>query len=594
MRQFYLIAIIIVYFLLNTMVAYGNKDSILNLIDKGEKQVDKVDLYLQLSRFFKEVNSDSSLYYANKALSVAIIEEDNKHIAQSYFQRGKNHMRTDSIIPAREDFFSALNYLKLCNCEEIKSAVLMYLGKSYSIQDNYYEAIDYLMQSLLIAENLNNLEILSDLYDDIGLLLVMLDNNDEAMKYFDRALIINEEKLDKRNYATTLRNIGFILIDEKYYPKAKAIFTKAYQIYFQMDDDWGMATAKIGLGDIQFANGSYDSALIIYQQGLNNANKIDIRYKESGPLIQSYLYNRIGETYYKLKEYDKAISVLRNSADLAEEFTLPGRKADAAKYFSQIYEKLGNTSMAHDYFKIYNQLSDSIINAKNVSKITKLEMEYQYLKKQKEKEIEQLKKDAEYNRNMLIYEMIAVISIMIIASLFIILLLYRKNQKNKLHGLELAQKNLELEKGNLQNELEFRNKELATSVMYQLKKNNFIATVSRRLKELNLSLTSTNKKVLLNIVKELEANMSKETWEEFEYRFNSVHNDFYNGLLRDFPNLTPNELKICAFLKLNMTSKDISTITYTSPQSITVARHRLRTKLGLSRDDNLITFLSKY
>jgi tetratricopeptide (TPR) repeat protein/DNA-binding CsgD family transcriptional regulator len=361
-----------------------------------------------------------------------------------------------------------------------------------------------------------------------------------------------------------------------------------------MDDDWGMATAKIGLGDIQFANGSYDSALIIYQQGLNNANKIDIRYKESGPLIQSYLYNRIGETYYKLKEYDKAISVLRNSADLAEEFTLPGRKADAAKYFSQIYEKLGNTSMAHDYFKIYNQLSDSIINAKNVSKITKLEMEYQYLKKQKEKEIEQLKKDAEYNRNMLIYEMIAVISIMIIASLFIILLLYRKNQKNKLHGLELAQKNLELEKGNLQNELEFKNKELATSVMYQLKKNNFIATVSRRLKELNLSLTSTNKKVLLNIVKELEANMSKETWEEFEYRFNSVHNDFYNGLLRDFPNLTPNELKICAFLKLNMTSKDISTITYTSPQSITVARHRLRTKLGLSRDDNLITFLSKY
>jgi len=88
--------------------------------------------------------------------------------------------------------------------------------------------------------------------------------------------------------------------------------------------------------------------------------------------------------------------------------------------------------------------------------------------------------------------------------------------------------------------------------------------------------------------------MTKESWEEFEFRFNYVHNDFYDKLVEDFPDLTPNELKLSAFLKLNMTTKDIATITYQSNHSITVARHRLRIKLGLERDDNLISFLSKY
>ncbi len=595
MRLLYLVKICTIVFLLyHSSFSYGNKDSIIELIKVTQFDDEKVVLYLQLGNFFKDNNSDSSFYYTNKALKIAILDGDTKSIAKSYFQRGKNQLRRDSIFQAREDFYIALNFLKECECYELKASILMYLGKSYSIQDNYYEAIDYLMQSLMIAENINNLDILSDLYDDIGLLLYILDNSEDAMNYFDRALVINEEKLDKRNYATTLRNIGFTLIEQKVLSKAEATFEKAFHIYQDIGDDWGMATVKFGLGNVQFQLGNYDSALIIYQQGLENALKIDIRYKESGPVIQSWIYNRIGETYFKLGDYDKAISALRKSSDLAEEYTLPGRKAEAAKYFSQIYEKLGNTSMAHDYYKVYDELSDSIINAKNVSKITKLEMEYRYLKKQKEREIEQLKKDADYKRKMLLYEMIALVSLLVIVAVITIFLLYRNIQRNKVKRFELVQKNLELEKSSLQNELDFKNKELTTSVMYQLKKNNFIATVSKRLKEINLNLSSTHKKSLISIVKELEANMSQESWEEFEYRFNSVHNNFYDGLLRDHPNLTPNELKICAFLKLNMTSKDISTITYTSPQSITVARHRLRSKLGLSRDDNLVTFLSKY
>jgi len=595
MRSLIILRVFFLLFLLFfSGLLFANNDSIINLIKNAHTENEKIDLYLQMSLLYKESNTDSSLFYATKALDKSILNNTPENIARSYFILGKTQMRRDSIIRARDDFYKSLFYVNKCDCKKLESEVLMFLGKSYTIQDNYFEAIDYLMQSLQIAEEIEDDEILSDLYDDIGLLLVVLDNYDQAMIYFEKALIINRKEKDKRNYATTLRNIGFIQTNKNEFTKAKLTFEQACDIYRELEDDWGMATAKMGAGDVKFQMGDFDSALIIYQQASEIAAKIDIRYRESGPLIQAYCYNRLGETYLKMGRYNKAISVLRKSSDLAEEFTMPGRKADASKSFSKIYEKLGNTSMAFGYYQLYDKLSDSIINARNVGKITKLEMEYQYLKKQKKQEIEQIQKDSEYNRNMLFYRMLIIISVLVIAGLFFIFILYRKNQRNKVKRAELAKKNLELEKGNLQKELDFKNKELATSVMYQLKKNNFIATVSKKLKEINLSLSSTHKKSLLNVVRELEANMSKETWEEFEYRFNAVHNDFYDNLIRDFPGLTPNELKLCAFLKLNMTSKDISTITYTTPQSITVARHRLRVKLGLSRDANLITFLAKY
>jgi DNA-binding CsgD family transcriptional regulator len=70
-----------------------------------------------------------------------------------------------------------------------------------------------------------------------------------------------------------------------------------------------------------------------------------------------------------------------------------------------------------------------------------------------------------------------------------------------------------------------------------------------------------------------------------------VHNDFYDKLNEKFPNLSANEKRLCAFLRLNMSTKEISAITYQSINSITVARSRLRKKLELDSDENLISFL---
>jgi DNA-binding CsgD family transcriptional regulator len=93
------------------------------------------------------------------------------------------------------------------------------------------------------------------------------------------------------------------------------------------------------------------------------------------------------------------------------------------------------------------------------------------------------------------------------------------------------------------------------------------------------------------ILREMKSNIDNTVWNEFEVRFQQVHQEFYQKLMQKYPDLTPNEIKICAFLKLNMTSKDISAITFQSVKSLEVARHRLRKKMGIDRDDNLVSVL---
>ena len=148
----------------------------------------------------------------------------------------------------------------------------------------------------------------------------------------------------------------------------------------------------------------------------------------------------------------------------------------------------------------------------------------------------------------------------------------------------------------LSQELEFKNKELTTSVIYTIKKNDMLTSLSNELSDLKERVAKKDVREQVDqISKRIKASIEPDSWEEFEIRFQQVHLDFYKNLLQEFPNLTTNEKRLCAFLRLNMSSKEISKITGQSVSAIEMARVRLRKKLGISNKNiNLITFLGQY
>ena len=226
--------------------------------------------------------------------------------------------------------------------------------------------------------------------------------------------------------------------------------------------------------------------------------------------------------------------------------------------------------------KLFKVLSDSIININNIKRATQLELQYQFDRMKRDAELVQEQALARKERNTLIMSLVAGILLLGIITL---LLLYNL-QRIKARRSEL--------------ELDFRNKELTTHVMYLLQKNEFILTVSKKLIEIKDKLDNEDRKHLMEIVRELETNADRTIWEEFEVRFQNVHQDFYANLNKKFPDLTPNEKKICAVLRLNMTTKEISSITFQSNKSLLVARARLRKKMGIDRDENLVSFLQQF
>jgi DNA-binding CsgD family transcriptional regulator len=85
-------------------------------------------------------------------------------------------------------------------------------------------------------------------------------------------------------------------------------------------------------------------------------------------------------------------------------------------------------------------------------------------------------------------------------------------------------------------------------------------------------------------------NQDKE-WDDFNLHFESINKNFYTKIRESFPGISPNDLKICALIKLNLSTKEMASILNISPDSVKTARYRLRKKLNLNTEDNLTGFI---
>jgi PAS domain S-box-containing protein len=117
--------------------------------------------------------------------------------------------------------------------------------------------------------------------------------------------------------------------------------------------------------------------------------------------------------------------------------------------------------------------------------------------------------------------------------------------------------------------------------------NNLIAELIK----LNPHTNKEGRELIRQISNKFKMNLTEQIWVDFESRFENAFDSFYKVLHEKYPNLTPNERKLCALLRLSLSSKDIAILTFQNPQSIDVARYRLRKKLNLASEDNLIDFL---
>lgn len=174
-----------------------------------------------------------------------------------------------------------------------------------------------------------------------------------------------------------------------------------------------------------------------------------------------------------------------------------------------------------------------------------------------------------------------------------------QKQLQYLHQLEMEKSDKEIVKlknEKLQAEIDHKNKELASAAMHLVQKGDLLADIREEVGHLKKGVNGNSSADEFKKIQRIlnEENTIDKDWEQFASHFDTVHSDFLRILKLHFPNLSAHELKLCAYLRMNLSSKEIAQLESISVRGVEISRYRLRKKLGIHTEINLFDFLMNF
>lgn len=490
-------------------------------------------------------------------------------------------------------------------------------------------AMEYAENAVELAEKAGYSEMIAKSLNNIGHVCFNQGFYELALAHFIRCLDINTSTGNERGIASIMSNIGAINLVTENFSQAKQNFTGALARFKKLGQAFPKENYKVEIMTLYNNLGiacqnlkEYRQAEKYYQSG------IDLAQEESGnAALLANLYNNLASLLLDLNLPDEAYRPVTRALDLrlksgdkngeaqsyrmfAIYYIAKGNKAKTfeflykgyrlaaeignkslqanlvEKLFSE-YQKLHEPDSALKYHILLKSLETELNSSETQRELARIELTAKFREREQLRELEQKKTETRY----LLVGLGLLVTVSILGLLFLLSNNRLKRIRLQKDVIDLESKNLFLEKSALQKELEMRNKELTTNVMYLVQKNEYLTEIAEQLKSIKQNLPEEKIPGIDRLINDLKSNRYDNIWKQFEIRFQDVHQDFYTRLNERFPDLTPNEKKLAAFLRLNMTTKDISAITFQLPDSIKTARSRLRKKLGLSQEANLIAFL---
>jgi len=466
---------------------------------------------------------------------------------------------------------------KKLNDSLLLASSLKELGRCYVFKLQYNIALHSFNRALEIDQKLGNEFARSVTIVSMGNIYRTLKKYDLALKYDTIALqfLENNQQDSKARFNTMVVyvNLGMDYFHLKDYETAGTYFRK-FKSYIDKNNlsQYGHFYYE-NMGRLYLEVWNPDSAIYYTQQAYDRA------HKRNSVKSLAQVSNNLARIYMKMGQSGKAKEYLDYALEYGNSLNSQALIKSTSKLYSEYYQSLNDFESALQHYMKYSSINDSIFNAENNSNIAEFEVVFETMKKENEISLLKEQKIAQKLRNNLQTIVISLISVLII-----ILVVY----------FRLRLKKIKHEKASLKDELEHKNKVLANNALYLVQKNEMIIKIVGQLNEILHGLKPENQPPVKSIIHDLEFNLANVTWKEFEMRFQHVHSNFYIGLQNKIPNLSPSELKLCALLRLNLSTKDIASISHKTPESVNVARSRLRNKLNLDKSENLVKFLMKF
>jgi tetratricopeptide (TPR) repeat protein len=517
-------------------------------------------------------------------------------------QTGGLFKQQEKLIAAVELYLSAVSYYKQIekpSMEQIKSLVSFYipLGASHEELGMWNHSLNFYFEALNLAEEYNFEPQTAMIYNNMGAIYYNRGELEKAEYYLLKAVDINKKNGAKKELFNNYNNLGGIYIKHKDYNRALETSLLAIQQLDDEEDAYLYYFMQNNIATIYLLKNDPNLAISY----LSNAKEHQIKHEFISDLVRTYA--SLSRAFEMIGMKDSAQLYIEKSLQQVQFINNKHIESQILQEAVVYYERNGNMKKAYNALKKVSQINDSISRVDSQQKMNDLEKMYFADKKIRENELEikniTLQKLAS-DRLWIISASIAILLIIVVLYLINHSKNKEKERKNEelllQHQTELHEKEKELQKQkelDLNDTIDKKNRELASYTLYVIKNNEFISDIKEELKQLLLELNpkdSRNREHIRQLINKLNQQHSTDNWEEFSYYFEKVHPSFYHNLEERYPDLTPKEKRLCAFLKLGLSSKEISAITFIEVRSVESARNRLRKKLRINPEDSLIEF----
>lgn len=550
----------------------------------------------------------ASLGYYEEAIKIAEVINDKAGLCNYLIAKGNLYKSMGDITSSNKGYEKALaTALEIADKKAILKSRIN-LAMNLSVMGNYIEAVKQIQEAISMGEEEGDTDLLPKVYSMLASIYRIHGNYVSAIEYYFLALKFNEQNHDYNGVFLNLINIGCIKADQKDTESGLETFNKALQMAEEQKDSSKISVCYTNIGTL-YLETDRRKAVDYLQKAINisagkdvrqniynfinigAANVSDKNFDQASEYFSKALqlstnsgykntmgevYAKTGDMYAKWGKNEKALEATSKALAIATEIKYLDLQKDCYKQLAEIYAANKNFKAAYENQERYKTYADSIYNENNVRKIALLESSYKFEKEKRMLELEKNESDLRIKNQQQSIRFLIIISILgILLALFIY---WYSRLKKKLLRMEIE---------NINNELELNQKESTVDKLKLLQNNERDAYHIKLLQDIEQHSGSSGQKSLDLLLNSYKLNETTSNWDEFETMFTKVNTSFWNRLNELYPNLTPNEKKLCIFLKLNMKNKDIAQITLQSEEALKKSRLRLRKKLALDRSINL-------
>ena len=557
----------LVYAQTNHFVDSLNRSSLSHLNDS--KRLDKL---INLIDSLHATYPDLCLEYAEEVIDLANRQNKERVVLEAKIKKAQIYQEQSDYNHSLELAHEVKEFAEAKKYPKQQADALLLIGFVYANLGEYDKSSEYNFDALRIYDELDDQQGISKTLASIGDIYFEQKKYNKALEYNQNSLSISKQIHDTVGIARGLNNIAAIYGNLGEFENFENYIRQALIINQKRGVKRWEGINYLNLAIINRTKSRFDSAFYFYQK----AEQLFIKVNDLPKL--SAVYTHFSAYYQELNELDSSLFFARKSYRIAKENKLKTAVYHSAVRLHRIYRKINIIDSAYKYSREEAIMKDSIDIESSNNRLVKLELLYEF---EKQEQIQEKEKEKEQFFILLS----AIITVFIFV--FIIVVLIARHR--------LKVKSAFLRRKELESEIDGKNKELTSNVMSLMRKNEILSEIAEKLLQvMNEAVKDETKLAIQKIAKELHQSTDKEIWEEFDVRFQQVHSNFYERLLLKYPHLSPSEQRLCAFLKLNMTTKEISELTGQRTNSLEIARSRLRKKLGINNTkENLVSFLSR-